>query len=617
MCGINGLSFNDRQLVEKMNDVIKHRGPDDAGVYSGEKITLGNVRLSVIDISPKGHMPMHDKQKCIAITYNGEIYNFRELRKKLIKKGYTFFSQTDTEVIINLYKEYGKACFKQLNGMFALAIWDNRSHELTLARDRSGIKPLYYVIQNNKLYFSSELKALYAVLPQKPQIDEIAFSQYLRFLYVPAPRTMLQDVIKVEPGQMIIWTKQHISKSYYWQPCLKQNSFKNYQEAVIALRRALVQSVERQLISDRKIGLFLSGGIDSTTLLGIATQKARQTFHTFSVEFTNVAEAGKFNADAQLAKQAAEYNQAQHHTLSLSPEQALNSFIALSKGIDEPIANPTHIPTYYMAQQARKHIVVALGGDGGDELFGGYDRYLIGFSVDMYHRIPLNLRKTFINKWISKVKKNQSFQFLELLNASSLKETYMGLMGQKEDEIRSIAPNAISMDELNFSNLRGFDSTQAFYQQFMWLDFMHWLPEESLMRSDKMTMLNSLEQRVPLLDNELIDLALQIPFHWKVGLRQRKKILRDAAKPFIPVAILNQPKRGFFSPGAKWLRHPLWIDYVEDLFSSSSFKNSSFFDVATVNQMFQQHISGEAYHMHMLWAVLFFQAWHQGLGGDQ
>lgn len=592
-----------------MNRSIRHRGPDDTGVYRDKDISLGNTRLAIIDLSKRGHQPMEDRSGRFVITFNGEIYNFKDLRKELIAKNYTFVSDTDTEVVINLYKEFGEKALQKLNGMFALAIWDKKEKKLLLARDRVGVKPLYYCIQGGKLFFSSEIKALFRHKIKK-ELNRDALDIYMRLLYVPAPLTIYENIHKVIPGQMLIWQKGKLRKKFYWE--LSEKRLKsNGQQTRERVRRLLSESVRRQLVADRPVGIFLSGGIDSTVVLGLATEIVSHPMKTFSIGFSDVPELEKFNADFHLARESARWFGADHHEYVISPQKALETFQKLIISMDEPISNPTHIPTFLLAEEARNHVVVVLGGDGGDELFGGYDRYLEAWILDQYQRVPETARK-FSDLILKSIKKNASRDFLSHLEAKTLAEKYLVFMGQRESELKKIYKSEFKQALSSLSRLRGFQSKRRpFHEQLPVLDFFHWLPEESLMRTDKMTMLFGLEQRVPFLDNKLIDLAFQIPFAWKVGLRRRKKILREAFADILPDRIKYAPKRGFFSPGAKWLRHKEWQAYIHGQFTEKKIKASGVFNSKELHEMLNNHISGKRYNIHLLWAALTFQAWYQ------
>jgi len=607
MCGINGFTFPDKEIIAQMNKVIRHRGPDDEGSYVDSCVSLGNVRLAIIDISSKGHMPMTDVSSRYVITFNGEIYNFKQLREKLINKGYKFRSHSDTEVVLYLFIEYGEKAIGMLNGMFALAIWDKAKQKLILARDRVGIKPLYYFYDNQKFIFSSEIKSILCHKIDRG-ISKDAFDLYMRIYFIPAPLTIYKNVFKVVPGEMLIWQNNTIVKKRYWE--ISDDVYKDDKNKCIEeIKDALLDSVAKQLVADRPVGLFLSGGIDSNILLGIASKIKKSPIKTYSVGFCDIDEEDKFNADFLLARQSAAYFNSDHHEYVLSPREALNSFKSLIGMLDEPISNPTHIPTYYLAKMAVKDVTVVLGGDCGDELFGGYDRYWSAKLLDLYSYIPKIIRENITNTMIYNLKPNSSHDLLRRLKAKTLAEKYLVFLGSDEEELKKIYTSNYDKAVKNLSSLQLFDKQEKFHKIFPQLDFSHWLPEESLMRSDKMTMLSGLEQRVPFLDNNLINLAYSIPFAWKVGRKMRKIILRKAYGELLPQFILSAPKRGFFSPAAKWLRNKEWQDYVEEKLSSKNLDKLGIFNNKAVQDMYRKHLSKEKYNLQLIWAVLTFVVW--------
>lgn len=610
MCGINGFTFPDRDKIRAMNRKLLHRGPDDEGIYTDRDISIGNTRLAIIDLSQQGHQPMLDETKRFVITFNGEIYNFKELRRELKTKKFRFKSETDTEVILNLYKEYGEKAFDKLNGMFALAIWDSVEKKLVLARDRSGIKPLYYSLNNGNAYFSSEIKALF-VHHLKKEIDHSAMDLYMRLMYIPSPMTIFKGVHKLIPGQVLTWKEGTIKKKYFWKIPERDEPFTDKEETKAKLHRLLLEAVRLQLTSDRPVGVFLSGGIDSSVILGLATKVNDSPMKSFSIGFTGIEEAEKYNADFLLARETAAYFKADHHELLISPQQALKTFTKLVAFMDEPISNPTHIPTYVLAREARSEVVVALGGDGGDELFGGYDRYLMAWILDRYQRLPAEARKLLVAPLLRRLHKSASQDFFVNLEAKGTAQKYLVFMGQSESELGKIYASDRERVQARLSSLRGFrQGRRPFHELLPILDLLHWLAEESLMRTDKMTMQHSLEQRVPFLDNKIIDFAFQIPFSWKVGWRTRKKILRETFANLLPEFVIDQPKRGFFSPASKWLRDKDWKPFVDEVLSPGKMKEAGFLNADGMRTRVQEHSEGTRYHANLIWCALTFQLWY-------
>jgi len=437
MCGINGFNFKDQKLIEKMNEKIKHRGPDGHGIYLDNNFSLGHRRLSIIDLSEKGKQPMFNEDKSLCLIFNGEIYNFKELKEKL--KNHKFFSNTDSEVILHLYEEYKEDCLKYLNGIFSFAIYDIKNKELFLARDRIGVKPLYYYYDSGKLIFSSEIKAILEH-DIKREIDLEAMNHYFRLMYVPAPLTMFKNIFKLKPGHYLKF-KDKIEIKKYWD--IKDfKKIKDKKEIIKKIQELIKQSVKGQLISDKPVGLFLSGGIDSTSVLGIA-KEFKKDLKTFSVGFDINDPNRKFNADLDLARKTSKYYGTEHYELLINSKDVLENLEKVIYHMDEPIAEPTQIATYLLSKLAKKHVDVVLGGDGGDELFGGYKRYYYAYL----------------------------FRFFPFLKS----KLHTKLMFQDEKEVRRILKNTKN-------------TTKKFFRKnylkhgLVFSDLKTWLVDESLMR---------------------------------------------------------------------------------------------------------------------------------------
>ena len=609
MCGINGFNFRDKNLIREMNQAIKHRGPDDEGIYLDKDVSLGNVRLAIIDLSLAGHMPMSNRRGNLWITYNGEIYNFKELRRSLKKNGYRFKSNTDTEVILYLYDKYGENCVKKLNGMFAFAIWDKKKRELFLARDRAGIKPLYYFWNGGRFIFSSELKSLLShKIPRR--VNELAVQAYMRLLYIPGETTIWQGIKKLLPGHGLILKGGNLRIKHYWE-IDNGKMINNKSEIKEKIRALLTDSVKRQLVADRPVGIFLSGGIDSTTILALATKIKKAPLSTFSVGFDIKIQSEKYNADFYLARRSAQYYKSQHHEVWLNSKKALETFTQAVNYLDEPIANPNLIPIYLLAQFARKKVVVTLGGDGGDELFGGYDRYWQAQQLSWYQQLPLNLRSHYLNPLLRcLLKKDQDFE--KRLNTDKPLSKYFLFMAELETEVSKILTGESSMSQIQALLLNNATKKKfrSFFDQFSYLDFKNWLPEESLAKTDLMTMAHGLEQRVPFLDNRIIDLAFHLPWRYKLGWRYRKKILRESFAAILPKEILSAPKRGFFTPAAKWLRDKWWIDFVRQVLGRQELEKHGFFDSKVVEKIILDHVLQRKYNLNLIWVLLTFQIWY-------
>jgi asparagine synthase (glutamine-hydrolysing) len=619
MCGITGFNFKDENLIQKMNQVVAHRGPDDAGFFVSDGISLGHQRLSIIDLSPKGHQPMISEDGKFTIVFNGEIYNFKEIREKLAGK-YNFNSDSDTEVILNAYREYGANCLNEFNGIFAFAIWDEDKKELFIARDRMGIKPFYYWQNGNNFIFSSEIKAiLEAGAPR--EIDMEALNLYFRMLYVPAPLTMFKNIFKLLPAHYGIFKWEKLSAQggsafggeikKYWE-VTDFTDLKNKKEAISKIREITKDAVKKQLISDRPVGVFLSGGIDSTAMLGITREIAPEITKTYSVGFDVHVESERYNADFELARKTAEFYKTDHHELKVSGKDVLENIEKIIWHMDEPVANATVVPMYLLSKMAKKDVAVVLGGDGGDELFGGYQRYYFSRVITRYQKLPLFLRRLIeIGIKIS----NFKFQ-ISKLNMPPTAERFLAFHEQKSEILaRVLRPEVFKKDaSRNFfgkffkENLKSEIVNRQFEKCFMDADRRSWLVDESLLRTDKMTMAQGLEERVPILDYRLVELANKIPTKWKLNGKERgKKIWIEAMKEYLPEFILNEKKRGWFSPMAKWLRG----DLKDFAYATLNELPENIFNRAECLKILENHINASEYNLNVIWALIVWQVWYK------
>lgn len=614
MCGINGFNFSDEHLVKRMNAKIKHRGPDGDGVFVCENVSLGHTRLAIIDLSDRASQPMFSSDDSIILVFNGEIYNFQDIKKELEEKGYKFSSDSDSEVIISAYQEYGMDCLQKFNGIFAFAIYDRKKDLLFLARDRIGVKPLYYYWDNNKFIFSSEIKAILEH-PIERKVDKGALNMYFRMLYVPAPLTMFDKINKLEPGSYLVYKKGSLEKKKYWQPNDFQD-LKDRDQAIAEIKKLMKDSVRLQLISDRPVGVFLSGGIDSTIITGLISEITNSKIKTFSANFDIDNE--KFNRDAELAKKTSQHYDTDHSELLISGKDAVENIFDVIYSMDEPVSNTTQIATYLLSKHASKEVAVVLGGDGGDELFGGYERYRLSSLISQYQGMPVILKNTFGEVFIKMLRhKNPSVSKLNLLPNV---ERYLSFMAQKEKDINRFLNTRYNEARITeefyrenyFEDQSRFAKVpRDFEKQFMWADTRSWLPDESLIRSDKMSMAFGLEQRVPILDHRLVELSLKIPTKWKIKGKDKKLIFKEAFKEYIPDYVLNQPKRGWFSPTSIWMRGPLKKIVYEVLTPEYSPGTNEFFDFQEIKKMLDEHVEGRVYHMNLLWSLVTFQIWHK------
>lgn len=605
MCAINGFNFRDENLILKMNVATRHRGPDGTGIFLSDGISLGHNRLSIIDLSEAATQPMKNADGNLIIVFNGEIYNFQDIKKEL-GGSYNFKTFSDTEVILAAYQKWGAACVEKFNGIFAFAVWNKIKQELFLARDQMGVKPLYYFWDSRKFIFSSEIKAIleHNVLRV---LNKEAFNHYLRVLYVPEPLTMFEGINKFPPASYATLKNNNFEIHNYWD--LKTNDkFSGTKKKLAAeLREKVEQAVKSQLISDRPLGIYLSGGMDSSIVLDCAAAE-RDKIDTFSVGFALKEEEQKekFNADFNLARRTAEHYGANHHEVLLSPQDVLDLLDKVIWHLDEPISNPTAIAMMKLAGFTKDKADVVLGGDGGDELFGGYDRYRLSLAAGYYQKLPRLFRGA-ASKFGKKAEK---------LNLPAGIDRYALFMFQKDEILARAVNDKFLQKEITkifFENkyfLENSASERKFEETLMDTDKKSWLVDFSLMLTDKMSMSFGLEARVPFLDKDLVEFAARIPLEYKVSLFNTKIILKEAFRGRIPDFLFNQPKRGWFSPAAKWLRHSEIYDYAGRILRKDYFSETSeIFNWPELQRILEKHRDGKEYNLNILWAALTFQIW--------
>jgi len=601
MCSINGFTWADKELITRMNTATAHRGPDGTGVFVAPEISLGHNRLAIIDLSPAGAQPMKSADERLTIVFNGEIYNFRELKKELAP--YPWRSESDTEVILAAYERWGEKAFARLDGIFAFALYDRGNNRLLLVRDPQGVKPLYYAEKSGKLLFASEIKALLEWKEMPRRISREALDIYMRILYVPAPLTMFEGIQKLLPGHFLSYRNGSTTLLPYDIRKDAPISYAPFEEQKKELYRLVGESVKAQLVSDRPVGLYLSGGVDSTAVLEAMT-RASGSVESFSVGFELQCheEPHKFNADFLLARKTARHFGATHNEVLLSPHEIIPLFEEAMYHLDEPIANATIIPMLKLARFAKQKVAVVFGGDGGDELFGGYERYRWSLISSHYRKVPAFLRHV-----VQGLTPN-----LKRLDAKEGIERFVRFHFQKENILRpllALSAYRTGVSEAFFTE-RFFEMIeQPFEAQFMRVDRESWLIDESLLRSDKMSMAGGIEARVPLLAPALIRFADSVPLQHKVSLTRTKILLKEAFRGHLPDELLEQPKRGWFSPAAKWLRYPEVAAYAKEALSPDYTEATrELFDWQEVRRRLTAHLAGE-YHLNPLWAILTLQVW--------
>ena len=647
MCGINGFfSFSHvdkaNTAVSKMNKAIQHRGPDANNIWhdSCSNLFLGHCRLAIQDISSAGSQPMHSTCDRYVIVFNGEIYNHFELRKKLNNEGIStnWRGHSDTETLLVAFSNWGiKKTLESLVGMFAIALWDRQEKLLTLARDRMGEKPLYWGWQGNNLYFSSELKALKANPYFQPTINRSSITLLLRHNCIPAPYSIYKGIQKLLPGHYIQFPLFNISRSKqttslsYWNfnsivESGIQEPFKGSpSEAVDKLEQTLACSINEQMLSDVPLGAFLSGGIDSSTIVALMHNQSSTPIKTFTIGFEN-----KGYNEAVHAKAVAKYLATDHTELYVQAEDALSVIPKLSSIYCEPFSDSSQIPTYLVSQLASQQVKVALSGDGGDELFGGYNRYLMAQNIwQQSRKFPKKARKlisyvlrTFPSKYWDAIFENLTpvlpkplrirtpsdkvYKLAEVLTTDNKYEYYQKLTSHWQQ------PNDIIIDGSEPSTLINTQSawpeTDSFQHSMMAMDAQTYMTDDILVKVDRAAMANSLETRVPMLDHRIIELAWQMPIDYKIRNGEGKWLLKQVLFRHIPKELIERPKMGFAIPLHDWLRTSL-KDWAESLLDESVLRQQGYFEPAPIRKMWLEHLSGKYNHQNQLWDILMFQAW--------
>jgi asparagine synthase (glutamine-hydrolysing) len=622
MCGIVGIVRGDgldvdQAVLTRMADALRHRGPDDDGFYLNGPVGLGMRRLSIIDLAG-GAQPIHNQDRSAWIVFNGEIYNYRQLREELEKLGHTFYTNSDTEAIVHAYDQYGVDCPKHLRGMFAFAIWDERTQELFLARDRVGKKPVLYAQANGQLVFGSEFSALLQHPDIGKDIDFEALNHYLSFMCVPAPLTAYREIRKLEPGHSLRYRKGEMRIERYWQPDFSKKVDISEQEAGEEAIKILRDAVKVRLMSEVPLGAFLSGGIDSSAVVALMAEESSTPVKTFSIGF----EEQDFS-ELHHARRVAAHVGADHHEFIVRPD-ALEVLPILVEHYGEPYADSSAVPTYYVARETRKHVTVALNGDGGDESFAGYERYAAMRLAERYHRIPALLRDTVLRQAIelmpsSETKRSRVRDVKRFVEAASLPkvERYLRWVSvfdsqAKQDlytdnfKLKTQANSAAGIIDPWFARANGSGIVDA----ALLTDIMTYLPNDLLVKVDIATMANSLEARSPFLDHHVIEFAASLPEKFKLRGLTTKYLLKRMLTKLLPAENLDRRKMGFGVPIGHWFRGQLQPFLRETILSEASLKRD-LFKPEVVRRLVELHTRGERDYSHQLWTLLMLELWFQ------
>ncbi|PDY76873.1 asparagine synthase (glutamine-hydrolyzing) [Bacillus cereus] len=610
MCGYVGCLYNtakrysetEKIKFENMTNLLYHRGPDDQGYFRDEHVQFGFRRLSIIDLDA-GHQPLAYENERYILMFNGEIYNYIELREMLIKQGACFSTQSDTEVIVALYAQVKEECVNYLRGMYTFVIWDRQEKKLFGARDHFGIKPLYIAQQNDITFFASEKKSILHVMQDKG-VNPTALQHYFTYQYGPEPETLTNDINKIEPGHYFIKEiGKEIEVYRYWKPYFNASDNKK-EEHIRAIRDVLYDSVKVHMRSDVPVGAFLSGGIDSSIIASIA-KEINPNLLTFSVGFEH-----RGFSEIDVAKETAEKLGVKNYSVLVTPQEFMNEFPKIMWHMDDPLADPAAVPLYFVAKEARKHVTVVLSGEGSDELFGGYNIYREPNSLKMFSYIPTSGRT--VLKALSGVLKEgfKGKSFLER-GCTPIEERYYGnaKIFREEEKIKLIksyneSVNYKDVTKPLYNEIKDYDDVS----KMQYIDMYTWLRGDILLKADKMSTAHSLELRVPFLDKEVFDVASKIPTELKIANRTTKAILREAVRDIVPDHVLDRKKLGFPVPIRHWLKDEMY-DWALNIIKES--KTEHLIDKKYVLNLLEAHRTDKGDHSRKIWTVLTFMVWHQ------
>ncbi|MCD6204151.1 MAG: asparagine synthase (glutamine-hydrolyzing) [Candidatus Marinimicrobia bacterium] len=619
MCGIAGIIYKDKnhsvdpEILQRANNTLTHRGPDDSGYYINGHVGIAMRRLSIIDIV-SGHQPISNETHQIHIVYNGELYNYSDLRNQLIANGHQFKTKSDTESILHAYEEFNTDLFTHLNGMFAFAIWDGKKQKMLIARDRLGIKPLFFYEDNEKFIFASEIKAILAFTEVNTSIDHTAIFDYLTFNYIPAPKSIYTEIKKLPPGHYITFEKNKTNVSQYWNYSYSANQNLNFKDTKDRLEELLLDSINIRLMSEVPLGSFLSGGIDSSTIAYFITKhQLKEELHTFSIGFDTDSKYDELPFSSIVADQL----QTIHHTKVVHPGMVdlLPKVIHL---FDEPMSDPSAIPTYLLSEFTRNYVTVALSGDGGDELFAGYERQKVLNILRRFYSLPNGFQNFVLNKLFAKskaVEQKDSLLSSVFRIINDIKNGYSATFKRWLTNFNPQLMQAVLKDELYHEYLQYqvygiveecFGRTSDPINQSLDFETKYYLPDDLLVKVDRMSMGHSLEVRVPFLDHRLVEFAASLPVHYKIRGNRTKYILKEVMTQYLPGSIIKKPKQGFSPPIKEWLRVEL-KEYCLDILLADHL--SGYIKKASLQKLLDEHYTYQRDYQYQIWSLLVFAVW--------
>ena len=624
MCGIFGIVAPNPDLgfLKRATDTLSHRGPDDSGLYLDNHAGLGHRRLSIIDVAG-GHQPIFNEDGTKCIVFNGEIYNFAELRQRLVALGHLFETYGDTETILHAYEEWGESCVEHLRGMFAFAIWDATEQVLFLSRDRFGIKPLFYGEYQNGFCFASEMKAILIDDEFPREIDEQALAAYFTLSYIPGEMTIYKDIRKLLPGHNLTWKEGKCSIRKYWNLSFHPEEDKTEKFWIEKMMELLRESVGIHLVSEVPLGAFLSGGVDSSAIVALMTEFSDKPVNTICMGFGG--EVGGYLDERGYARQVAERYKTSHREFEVVPgtEGLIETIV---RAFDEPFADDSAIPSYFVCKTARENVTVALSGLGGDEAFSGYERYL-GFVISgWFRRLPSFMREGLIQPLIEGLPERADGHYTvnhmkRFVRSSSLSpdRCYLGFITRLKPDMQEnffADPERFALHRLSCNNLilgsfntKNVIGNQDCLNRALYCDIDNYLSEDILAVTDRMSMQHSLEVRVPFLDHKFMELCATIPADLKMKWFQKKYLLKKAVKDIVPREVIDHRKQGFVGPMTCWLKKEL-KPYVYETLSEANLKKHNLLNLKTINRILDEHFSGKEIHDTLIWSMVIFQTWY-------
>ncbi len=617
MCGICGIINRDPDChivesdIKRMNDQIIHRGPDADGIYLNKNIAFGHRRLKIIDLEG-GIQPMFNNEKTVTIVFNGEIYNFREIRKELTEKGYIFRTESDTEVIIHAYTEYGENCVQYFRGMFAIAIYDSRLNKILLIRDRIGIKPVYYYLDEHILVFSSEIKPILKTIKNDTSVHLPSLDFYMSVGYVPGENTLFSDIKKLEAGHILTLQNNKINIRQYWNLSDTPCSNVSFEQSLQEFDELFKESVKMRMISDVPLGAFLSGGLDSSAIVSAMSRISQSKVKTFSVGYKNEPESNELG----YAKIVADYFNTEHHEYILEPISFFDSLDVLLNYTEEPIVESAAIALYQLSKLAKEHVTVILSGEGGDEILAGYPLHQITSKIEKLHTMSKFIPQFIKNRIESSLNRSEkAMKYWDWINLP-VSERYQSISNDvtfsiKEKFYQSDVFLDNHKDTVNYyKNLYAQMSQGTRLRKMTYSDIKSWLPDDLLVKADKMTMAASLELRVPLLDHKLLEYATALPDNFRLRGSQGKFLLKKLMEQYLPQKIIYRKKKGFPVPIASWFRTTLFDKTKEILLDPVSI-NRGYFKKSYIESILIKHKQGTEDHSRRIFSLLNLELWHR------